>query len=139
MKTTSGILVLAAAALSVAALAQDKKDRGKNAELSRKFLSHMEANGRELKGLKDDAETGKPEADLKKRLARIRGNTAAARALKYRKSDEEAELLDNHFEIFELKLKKDFEDVEWGAKEQRLELVERLKAKCDVCHAELRQ
>jgi hypothetical protein len=139
MKTTSGILALAAAAFSLAAAVQDPKERGKSAELTRKFVSHMEANGRELKGLKDDAEAGKPEADLKKRLARIRANNAAARALKYRKSDEEAELLDNHFEIFELKLKKDFEDVEWGGKEERLGLVERLKAKCDVCHAELRQ
>jgi hypothetical protein len=55
-----------------------------------------------------------------------------------RKDEEEQEKLDNHFDIFLLKLKLDFEDVEWGDKEKRLFLHERVQAKCDVCHEVLR-
>jgi hypothetical protein len=91
-----------------------------------------------MKGLLEDIEKGKPEADLKKRLGKIRENATKARDLKYRKDEEEAEKLEGHFDIFLAKLKQDYEDVEWGDKEKRLFLHERLQAKCDVCHESLR-
>jgi hypothetical protein len=124
--------------LSAAAATQDKKDRGKTPELTKKYVECMQSNKAEMKGLHEDIEKDKPEADLKKRLAKIRENVIRARDLKYRREDEEAEKLEGHFEIFLLKLKLDFEDVEWGGREKRLFLHERIQAKCDVCHETLR-
>jgi hypothetical protein len=131
-KILSGITLLALFAAPAAS--QDKKDRGKTPELTKKYRELMKSNGKEMKGLADDIEKGKPEADLKKRLASIRETATKARDLKYRKDEEEQEKIDSLFEIFLLKLKKDFEEVEWGEKEKRLYLAERLQAKCDVCH-----
>jgi hypothetical protein len=130
----SGILLL-----SLAAAPQDKKkERGKTPELTKKYVAHMKENAKAMKALAEDIEKGKPEADLKKHLATIRENITKARDLKYRKDEEEAEKLDGHFDIFLAKLKQDFEDVEWGDKEKRLFLHERVQAKCDVCHEALR-
>ena len=129
----SGILLL-----SLAAAPQDKKDRGKTPELTKKYVGHMKENAKAMKALGEDIEKGKPEADLKKHLATIRENITKARELKYRKDEEEAEKLDGHFDIFLYKLKQDFEGVEWGDKEKRLFMLERLQAKCDVCHELLR-
>src|SRR4030095_499195 len=129
----SGILLL-----SLAAAPQDKKDRGKTPELTEKYVGHMKESAKAMKALGEDIEKGKPEADLKKHLATIRENITKARELKYRKDEEEAEKLDGHFDIFLFKLKQDFEGVEWGDKEKRLCLHERLQAKCDVCHETLR-
>ncbi len=134
MKMAGGILLLLAA-LGL----QDKKERGKTPELTKKFVEQMEASSAEMKGLAADIEAGKPEADLKKRLARIREHNGKAREVRYRKDDEEAELLDGHFDIFELKLKSDFEAATWDTKEVRLNLLARLKAKCNVCHEECRK
>jgi cytochrome c556 len=128
----SGIVLLALFAAPAAS--QDKKDRGKTPELSKKYRELMKSNGKEIKGISEDIEKGKPEADIKKRLAAIRETATKARELKYRKDDEEQEKIDSLFEIFLLKLKNDFQDVEWGDKERRLYLAERLQAKCDVCH-----
>jgi hypothetical protein len=135
-KILSGIAVLSL--LALAAASQDKKDRGKTAELTKKYTEFMKSNGKELKGISEDIEKGKPEADIKKRLASIGESAAKARDLKYRKDEEEQEKLDSQFDIFLLKLKNDFEGVEWGDKEKRLYLAERLQAKCDVCHELLR-
>ncbi len=130
MRILSGIALLAL----LTAACQDKKDRGKTPELTKKYRELMKSNGKEIKGISEDIEKGKPEADLKKRLATIRENATKARELKYRKDDEELEKIDSLFEIFLLKLKNDFQDVDWGDKEKRLYLAERLQAKCDVCH-----
>ena len=131
----SGILLLP---LVLGAAPQDKKDRGKTPELTKKYTELMKANAKEMKALHKDIEDGKPEADLKKRLASIRETITKARDLKYRKDEEEQDKLDRHFEIFLLKLKIDFEEVEWGDKDKRLYLHERVQAKCDVCHEVLR-
>jgi hypothetical protein len=128
----SGIAL--AALLSAAAFTQDKKDRGRTPELTKKYTDFMKANGKELKGIQEDIEKGAAETEIKKRLARIREQAGKARELKYRKDEEEQEKIDAQFEIFELKLKQDFEGVEWGDKTKRLYLAERLQAKCDVCH-----
>src|SRR4026209_74925 len=133
-KVLSGMILLSL----TAAAPQDKKDRGKTPELTKKYVEHMKENAKSMKALGDDIEKGKPEADLKKHLVKIRENATKARELKYRKDEEEAEKLDGHFDIFLFKLKQDFEDVEWGDKEKRLFLHERLQAKCDVCHETLR-
>jgi hypothetical protein len=124
--------------LSAPAATQDKKDRGKTPELTKKYVECMQANKAAMKALHEDIEKDKPEADLKKHLAKIRENATRARELKYRKDEEDAEKLEGHFEIFLFKLKQDFEDVEWGDKEKRLFLHERIQAKCDVCHETLR-
>jgi len=131
-KLLSGIAVLAL--LSEPAVSQDKKDRGKTPELTRKFTAFMQENGKEFKGIKDDIEKDKPEADLKKRLAAIRETMVKAKALQYRKNEEEEEALQGLFDVFDLKIRQDFEGVSWENKEKRLYLLERLKAKCDVCH-----
>ena len=132
----SGIVILSL--LAASAETQDKKDRGKTPELTKKYRELMKSNGKDLKAINDDVEKGKPEADIKKKLASIRETATKARELKYRKDEEEAEKLDGHFDIFLYKLKQDFEGVEWGDKEKRLFLHERLQAKCDVCHETLR-
>lgn len=128
----SGIVILSL--LAASAETQDKKDRGKTPELTKKYRELMKSNGKDLKAISDDVEKGKPEADIKKKLASIRETATKARELKYRKDEEEQEKVDALFEIFLLKLKNDFQDVEWGDKEKRLFLAERLQAKCDVCH-----
>jgi Sec-independent protein translocase protein TatA len=135
MKTKLALLL--AAALSLPAF-QDKKDHGKTPELTKQFVACMEASKKEVKGLEADIAADKPEAELKKRLAAIRVQSEKARALKYMKDEEKAELLDNHFEIFLLKLKIDFEEKPWDTKDTRLNLFERLNAKCGVCHEECR-
>jgi hypothetical protein len=122
------------ALLSAPADSQDKKERGKTAELTRKFTDFMKENGKEFKGIKDDIEKDKPEADIKKRLAAIRETMAKAKALEYRKNEEEEEKLQGLFDVFEIKIRQDFEGVSWENKEKRLYLLERLQAKCDVCH-----
>jgi hypothetical protein len=129
----SGILLL-----SLAAAPQEKKDRGKTPELTKKYVAFMKENAKTMKALHEDIEKGKPEADLKKHLVTIRENITKARELKYRKDEDEAEKLEGHFDIFLFKLKQDFQDVEWGDKERRLFLHERIQAKCDVCHETLR-
>jgi hypothetical protein len=136
-KLMSGILLLPLLVIA-AAYPQDKKDRGKTPELTKKYAELMKANAKTLKALHKDIEDGKPEADLKKHLKTIRETVTKAQELKYRKDEEEQDKLDRHFEIFLLKLKIDFEDVEWGDKEKRLFLHERVQAKCDVCHEVLR-
>ncbi|RPH38945.1 MAG: hypothetical protein EHM91_13085 [Planctomycetota bacterium] len=136
-KVMSGIVLLPLL-VAAAAFPQDKKDRGKTPELTKKYVAHMKANAAAMKALHKDIEDGKPEADLKKHLAVIRDNVTKAQELKYRKDEEEQDKLDRHFEIFLLKLKIDFENVEWGDKEKRLFLHERVQAKCDVCHEVLR-
>jgi hypothetical protein len=135
-KLLSGIALFILAAAPAAP--QDKKDRGKTPELTKQYTTLMKSNSMEMKGLLEDIEKGKPEPDLKKRLAKIRETATKARDLKYRKDEEEAEKLEGHFDIFLTKLKQDYEDVEWGDKEKRLYLHERLQAKCDVCHESLR-
>ena len=136
-KVMSGIVLLPLL-VAAAAFPQDKKDRGKTPDLTKKYVEHMKANAKAMKALHKDIEDGKPEADLKKHLAVIRENATKAQELKYRKDEEEQDKLDRHFEIFLLKLKIDFENVEWGDKEKRLFLHERVQAKCDVCHEVLR-
>jgi hypothetical protein len=131
-KILSGIALLSL--LGATAVPQEKKDRGKTPELTKKYRELMKSNGKDLKGISEDIEKGKPEADIKKKLASIRETATKARELKYRKDDEEQEKIDALFEIFLLKLKNDFQDVEWGEKENRAFLAERLQAKCDVCH-----
>jgi hypothetical protein len=130
----SGILLLPL----LLGAAQDKKDRGKTPDHTKKYTELMKSNAKVMKALHKDIEDGKPEADLKKHLASIRENVTKAKELKYRKDEEEQEKLDLHFDIFLLKLKQDFENVEWGDKEKRLYLHERVQAKCDVCHETLR-
>ena len=120
--------------LSAAARTQDKKDRGKTPELTKKYTDFMKSNAKELKGIAEDIEKNVAETEIKKRLARIRETAAKARELKYRKDEEEQEKIDAQFEIFDLKIKQDFEGAEWGDKEKRLFLLERVQAKCDVCH-----
>jgi hypothetical protein len=131
-KILSGIALFALVA--AAADTQDKKDRGKTPELTKKYRELMKQNGKDIKAISEDIEKGKPEADIKKKLASIYETATKARELKYRKDEEEQEKIDSNFEIFLLKLKNDFQDVEWGDKEKRLYLAERLQAKCDVCH-----
>lgn len=128
----SGILALAL--LSAPAASQDKKDRGKTPELTKKFTELMKSNGKDFKGIKDDIDKDKPEADIKKKLASIRETMVKAKALQYRKDEDEEEKLQGLFDVFDLKIKGDFEGVPWENKEKRLYLLERLQAKCDVCH-----
>ncbi|HVR85997.1 MAG TPA: hypothetical protein VMU54_16875, partial [Planctomycetota bacterium] len=64
----------------------------------------------------------------------IRETMVKAKELKYRRDEEEEEKLQGLFDVFDLKIKQDFEGVPWENKEQRLYLLERLQAKCDVCH-----
>jgi len=128
----SGILALTL--LSAPAASQDKKDRGKTPELSKKFTDLMKSNGKDFKGIKDDIDKDKPEADIKKKLASIRETMIKAKALQYRKDEDEEEKLQGLFDVFDLKIKGDFEGVPWENKEKRLYLLERLQAKCDVCH-----
>lgn len=132
----SGVALLAL--LSATAASQDRKDRGKTPELTRKYVALMKANGLEMKGLKDDIEKDQPDAAIKKRLTRIAENVGKARELKYRKDEDEGDKLEAQFDVFELKLKQDFEGVPWGEKENRRFMLERLQAKCDVCHELLR-
>lgn len=127
-----GILVLAL--LSESASSQDKKDRGKTPELTKKFTELMKANGKEFKGIKDDIDKDKPEADIKRKLASIRETMSKAKELKYRRDEEEEEKLQGLFDVFEVKIKQDFEGVPWENREKRAYLLERLQAKCDVCH-----
>jgi hypothetical protein len=139
-KLLSGILLLSTAAAASTAFGtpQDKKNRGKTPELTKKYVEHMKENAKAMKALAEDIEKGKPEEELKKHLTKIKENVTKARELKYRKDEDEAEKLEGHFDIFLFKLKQDFQDVEWGDKEKRLYLHERLQAKCDVCHETLR-
>jgi hypothetical protein len=127
-----GIFLLALVSEPVSS--QDKKDRGKTPELSKKFTDLMKLNGKDFKGIKDDIDKEKPEADIKKKLASIRETMVKAKALQYRKDEEEEEKLQGLFDVFDLKIKGDFEGVPWENKEKRLYLLERLQAKCDVCH-----
>jgi hypothetical protein len=113
---------------------QDKKDHGKTPELTKKFTDFMKENAKDFKGIKEDIEADKPEADIKKKLAGIRLTMVKAKELKYRKDEDEEEKLQGLFDVFELKIKQDFEGVAWENKERRLFLLERLQAKCDVCH-----
>lgn len=136
MKNLTGALLVFT--LLAGATAQDKKDRGKTPELTKKYAAIMKLNGAEMKGILEDIEKNKPESDIKKRLTRIKENMTKARELKYRKDEDEQEKLDGLFDVFELKIKQDFEGVEWGDKEKRTYLHERLQAKCDVCHELLR-
>lgn len=131
-KIVSGICLLALLCGPLAS--QDKKDRGKTPELTKKFTDLMKENGRDFKGIKADIEADKPEADIKKKLASIRQTMAKAKELKYRKDEEEEEKLQGLFDVFDVKIKQDFEGVDWENKERRLFLLERLQAKCDVCH-----
>src|SRR6476659_4279980 len=106
-KILSGVVflsLLAATAAPQDKKAQDKKDRGKTPELTKKYRELMKSNGKDLKGISEDIEKGKPEADIKKKLASIRETATKARELKYRKDDEEQEKIDALFEIFLLKL-----------------------------------
>jgi len=128
----SGILALTL--LSAPAASQDKKDRGKTPELSKKFTDLMKSNGKDFKAIKEAVEKDKPEADIKKLLASIRETAAKAKELKYRKYEDEEEKLQGLFDVFDLKIKQDFEGVPWEGKEKREFLLERLQAKCDVCH-----
>ena len=128
----SGICLLAL--LSEPLSSQDKKDRGKTTELTKKFTAFMRENGKEFKGIKADIEADKPDAEIKKHLAAIRETMGKAKELKYRKDEEEEEKLQGLFDVFEVKIKQDFEGVSWENKERRLFLLERLQAKCDVCH-----
>ena len=132
IKFLSGICFLAL--LCVPAAPQDKKDRGKTPELTKKFTELMKENGKNFKEIKADIEADKPEADIKKKLASIRETMGKAKELKYRKDEEEEEKLQGLFDVFELKIKQDFEGVPWEGKEKRQYLLERLQAKCDVCH-----
>jgi len=115
-------------------LAQDKKDKGKTPELTKKFTDLMKANGKDYTAIKEAIEKDKPEADIKKLLASIRETAAKAKALQYRKDEEEEEKLQGLFDVFDIKIKQDFEGVPWEGKEKRVFLLERLQAKCDVCH-----
>ena len=130
-KLLGGIVFLS---LLSEALPQDKKDRGKTPELTKKFTDLMKENGKHYKGIKEDVEKGNPEADIKKKLALIREVMVKARALQYRKDEEEEEKLQGLFDVFDLKIKGDFEAVPWDTKEKKEYLLERLQAKCDVCH-----
>lgn len=131
-KLLSGIALLSL--LSAPASSQDKKDRGKTPELTKKFVELMKENGKEFKGIKDDIDKDKPEADIKKKLASIREIMVKAKALQYRKDEEEEEKLQGLFDVFDVKIKQDFEGIPWEGKEKRGFLLERLQAKCDVCH-----
>jgi cytochrome c556 len=122
------------ALLSAPATSQDKKDHGKTPELTKKFTDLMKSIGKDFKGIKDDVEKDKPEADIKKKLASIRETMVKAKALQYRKDEDEEEKLEGHFDIFDFKIKGDFEGVDWEGKEKRLYLLERLQSKCGVCH-----
>lgn len=133
-KLLGGISLLALLSAAAFAVAQDKKDRGRTPELTKKYTDLMKMNAKEMKGIAEDIEKGAPETEIKKRLAHIREQAGKARELKYRKDEEEQEKIDSQFEIFDLKIKQDFEGVEWGDKEKRLYLLERVQAKCDVCH-----
>ena len=82
-KLLSGIALFILAAAPAAP--QDKKDRGKTPELTKQYTTLMKSNSMEMKGLLEDIEKGKPEPDLKKRLAKIRETATKARDLKYRK------------------------------------------------------
>jgi len=131
-KLLSGICFLAL--LSEPVSSQDKKDRGKTPELTKKFTDLMKENGKAFKAIKEDVEKDKPEADIKKKLAAIRETMVKAKALQYRRDEEEEEKLQGLFDVFDLKVKQDFEGVPWESKEKREFLLERLQAKCDVCH-----
>lgn len=131
-KLIGGIFLLALVSEPVSS--QDKKDRGKTPELTKKFTDLMKAQGKDFKAIKEAVEKDKPEAEIKKLLASIRETNAKAKALQYRKDEEEEEKLQGLHDIFELKLKNDFEGVPWEGKEKREYLLERLQAKCDVCH-----
>ena len=131
-KILSGICFLAL--LSEPLASQDKKERGKTPELSKKFTDLMKENGKAFKAIKEDIEKEKPEADIKKKLADIRATMVKAKALQYRKDEEEEEKLQGLFDVFDIKIKQDFEGVPWDTREKRDFLLERLQAKCDVCH-----
>src|SRR5262245_33857708 len=96
-KLMSGIILLSLTAGAPGstglATSQDKKDRGKTPELTKKYREQMNENKKSMKALLDDIEKGKPEDELKKHLAKIRENATKARELKYRKDEEEAEKL----------------------------------------------
>lgn len=131
-KLLGGIVFLSL--ISEPLVSQDKKDRGKTPELTKKFVELMKENGKLFKGIQEDVKTEKPEADIKKKLAAIREINAKAKALQYRKDEEEEEKLQGLHDVFDIKLKGDFEGVPWDTKEKREFLLERLQAKCDVCH-----
>lgn len=130
-KLLGGIFLLALVSEPVSS--QDKKDRGKTPELTKKFVELMKSQGKDFKAIKEAIKDDKPEAEIKKLLASIRETNAKAKALQYRKDEEEDEKLQGLHDIFELKLKNDFEGVPWD-KDKREYLLERLQAKCDVCH-----
>ena len=131
-KILSGICFLAL--LGEPLSSQDKKDRGKTPELTKKFTDIMKLNQKDYKAIKEDVEKGKPEADIKKKLAAIRERMVTAKALEYRKDEDEEEKLQGLFDVFDIKIKGDFEGVAWDTKEKKEFLLERLQAKCDVCH-----
>ena len=131
-KILSGICFLAL--LGEPVISQDKKDRGKTPELTKKFTDLMKLNQKDYKGIKEDVEKGNPETDIKKKLAAIRERMVTAKALQYRKDEDEEEKLQGLFDVFDLKVKGDFEGVPWDTKEKKEFLLERLQAKCDVCH-----
>jgi len=132
IKLLGGICFLAL--LSGPLSSQEKKDRGKTPELTKKFTDLMKENGKAFKGIKEDIDKEKPEAEIKKKLAAIRESMIKAKALQYRRDEEEEEKLQGLFDVFDLKVKQDFEGVPWEGKEKRGFLLERLQAKCDVCH-----
>ena len=123
-KLPGGILLLAL--LCASASSQDKKDHGKTPELTKKFTDLMKSNAKDFKGIKDDVENDKPEADIKKKLASIRETMVKAKALQYRKDEDEEEKLEGHFDIFDFKIKGDFEGVAWEGKEKRLFVLEHM-------------
>jgi hypothetical protein len=115
----------------------DKKGRGKNPEVFKKFTLLMEDTEAQSDQIKEDLEKKRGEAGIKSKLARIQKNLETARALQYRKDPEEAEKLDGFFESFLEGKLKPMEAVAWTA-ESGPALWEKLMTACSTCHGVFR-
>jgi len=115
----------------------DKKGRGKNPELFKKFLRLMEDTEAQSDQIKEDLEKKRGEPAIKPRLAQIQKNLETARSLHYRKDPEEDEKLDGFFESFLEGKLKPMEETAWTA-ESGPALWEKLQSACSTCHGVFR-
>jgi hypothetical protein len=110
----------------------DKKGRSKSAELFTKYMSFMESNGDLLQSIEEDVEKKKGDAVIKPKVQKIIKNAEAARALHYRKDEDEDKAIDTDFDLFLGKMEK-IAEATWDADSGK-ELLESLQRKCQLCH-----
>lgn len=110
----------------------DKKARSKSPELFKKYMAIMESNGELIQSIEEDVEQKKGEAVIKPKVTKLVKNAEAARALHYRKDDDDDKALDADFDLFLFKMES-LSKATWDADSGK-DLFEKLQGRCLVCH-----